>query len=198
LGWVQPLLDGCIRDPARENEDREHDHDLSSEDPPPREVRRTETTDQRADGDRDRSCRGDQPVRGGPPLGREVPRDQRHDGRQDQRCADALQERPAEEQHREALRNRGRERPAAVDHAADRERTLAADDRPDLGTRDHQRRHHERVCGDRTLDPGHRRPDVLRDCRDRDVHHRAVERHEELPGRKSEQDDGRCSCGSAG
>ena len=50
------------------------DHDLAREDPPPREVRRAEAADQRADGDRDRAGGRHQPVRGGPPLGREVRR----------------------------------------------------------------------------------------------------------------------------
>ena len=77
--------------------------------------------------------------------------------------------------------------PHAVDHAADRERALAADDLADLSAGDHQRRHHERVERDRGLDPGDRRPDVLGDRRDRHVHHRAVERHQELARRQRQQ-----------
>ena len=107
---------------------------------------------ERADRDGDRARRRDEPVGRGPPLGREVAGDERDDRRQDQRRADALEERPAEEQDRQVLRERGRERAAAVDHAADRERALAADHRADLRAGDHQRRHHERVRGDRALD----------------------------------------------
>ena len=46
---------------------------------------------------------------------------------------------------------------AAVDHAADGERPLAAEDLADLAAGDHQRRHHQRVQGDRGLDAGHGR-----------------------------------------
>ena len=42
------LLDRRIGDPARQKQDREHDHDLSCEHPAPREVRRAEAADQRA------------------------------------------------------------------------------------------------------------------------------------------------------
>ena len=153
---------------------------------------------ERADGHGDRACRRDESVRGRPPLGREVPGDERDDRRQDQSRADALEERPAEEQRRQVLRDRGDERAAAVDHAADRERPLAADDGADLRPGDHQRRHDERVGGDRALDPGDGGADVLRDRCDRDVHHRRVERHQELAGREREQHDHRtarcCGC----
>ena len=64
--------------------------------------------DERADRDRDRARRGNESVGRGPPLGREVRRDERDDRRQDQRRADALEERPPEEQHRQVRRERGR------------------------------------------------------------------------------------------
>ena len=41
--------------------------------------------------------------------------------------------------------------------------------------------------------PGDGRADVLRDRRDRDVHHRAVERHQELPRGEREQHDRRAA-----
>ncbi len=109
------------------------------------------------------------------------------------RRSHALEERPAEQEHGEVGSDRGRERPAPVDHAPDRERALAPDDRADLGAGDHQRGHHERVRRDRALDPGDRGPDVLGHRRDRDVHDRAVERHEELPRREREQDEHRAA-----
>ena len=165
----------------------DHEHDLAGEDPAPREVGRAEAADQRADRHRHRARCRHEPVGRGPLLGREVPRDERDDRGQDQRRPDPLQERPAEEQDGQALRDRRREGAAAVDHAADRERALAADDRSDLGAGDHQRRHHERVRRDRALDPGHGRAHVLRDRRDRDVHHRAVQRHQELPARERQE-----------
>ena len=106
---LRPLLDRRVRDPPREDEDRDHEHDLAGEDPPPREVGRAEAADERPDRDGDRAGRRDEPVRRRPPLGREVPGDERDDRGQDQRRADSLQERPAEQQHRQALRDRGRE-----------------------------------------------------------------------------------------
>ena len=66
-------------------------------------------------------------------------RDERDDRGQDQRRADALEERPAEQQDRQVRRERGRQRAAAVDHAADREGALAPDQRADLRAGDHQR-----------------------------------------------------------
>ena len=48
--------------------------------------------------------------------------------------------------------------------------------------------HHEGVERDRGLDAGHGRPNVLRHLLDRDVHHRLVERHQELAGGEREQD----------
>ena len=87
----------------------------------------------------------------------------------------------------QALRQRRRQRPARVDDAPDRERTLPADDLPDPAAGDHQRRHHQRVERDRRLDPDHIGPDVLGDRRDRRVHHRHVQGHDELPRRQREQ-----------
>ena len=186
---LRALLDRRVRDPPGEQKDREHDDDLAGEDPAPREIRRAETADQGPDRDGDGACRGHQPVGGGPPFRREVPGDERDDRGHDQRRADPLQERPAEEQHGQARSDRGRERAAAVDDAPDREGPLAADDGSDLGAGEHQRRHHERVGGDRALNPGHGRAHVLRHGRDRDVHHRAVERHQELPGSQRQEDE---------
>ena len=131
----------------------------------------------------------DQPV-GARALGlAEVRRDQRHDRGHDQHRAQALQARPADHQHRQVRRQRRRQRPARVDDAADRERALAPEDLADLAAGDHQRRHHERVHRDRRLDPGHRRVEILRDGRDRRVHHGRVQRHHELARRQRQQDD---------
>ena len=160
---------------------------FAGEHPAPREVRRAEAADQRADRNGNRARRRHEPVGGGSPLGREVTGNEGDDGRQDQRRADALEQRPAEQQYGQALRERRRQRAAAVDHAPDRERALPADDRADLGARDHQRGHDQRVGRDRALDAGHGRAHVLRDRRDRDVHHRAVEGHQELARREREQ-----------
>ena len=79
--------------------------------------------------------------------------------------------------------------PHAVDHAADRERPLAADDRADLAAGDHQRRHHERVGVIAPWIPVTVVPTSFGDGRDRDVHHRAVQRHQELARRQRQEDD---------
>ena len=174
----------------------EHDQHLAGEHPAPAQVGREQPADERADGDGDRARRHHQPVRARPALGAEVGRHERDDRGQDQRRADPLEERPADQQDRQRRRDRGGERARAVDHAADRERPLAADQGADLAAGDHQRRHHQRVEGDRGLDPGDVRPDVLGDGRDRDVHHRRVERHQELAGGQGEQDQGGSGLGS--
>ena len=100
---------------------------LACEHPAPGEVRGREAADQRPDRNGDRARRGDHPVGGGPALLGEVRGDERDDRRQDQRRADALEERPAEQEHGQARREGSRQRAARVDDAADRERALATD-----------------------------------------------------------------------
>ena len=162
---------------------------LTDENPPPREVRGGDPADQWAERHRDRPGRHNQAVGARPALGREVARDERDDRGKDQGRADPLQERPPDDEDREVRRDRRREGPSAVDHAPDRERALASDQRPDLAPRDHEHRHHERVERDRRLDARDRGADVLGDRRDRDVHDRAVEGHQELARREREQDE---------
>ena len=142
--------------PVEEEHDPDDEH-LADEHVSPRPVRGEQPADQRAERDGDRAARHHDAVGAGPLALDEVRRHQRHDRRHHQRGADALEERPAEHQHREVGRQRGRQRTARVDHAADRERALAAEDRAHLPAGDHQRRHHQRVHGDRGLDPGDRR-----------------------------------------
>jgi hypothetical protein len=185
---VRPRVRRRVLDPARQGKDRDDDDDLPGEHEPPRRVRRREPADQRADGNGARPGRGDEAVGLRPLLEAEVAGDQRDDRRQDQRGADALEERPAEQEHRQALRERGRQRPQAVDHAPDREGPLPAYEGADLAAGDHQHRHHQRVGRDGALDPGNGRSHVVGDRRDRDVHDRAVERHQELPGGERQQD----------
>ena len=123
----------------------------------------------------------------------EVRRDERDDRGHDQHRSQALEERPADDQHRQVRGQRRRERPAGVDDAPDRERALAAEDLADLAAGDHQGRHHQRVERDRRLDPGDSRADVLGDRGDRRVHDGRVEGHDELPRRQRQQDDARCA-----
>ena len=96
------------------------------------EVRRDEPADQRTGRDRDRARRGDEAVGAGRSFGGEVRRDQRDDRRHDQRGADALEERPAEDEDGEVRSERGGERARGVDDAADREGAPPADDAPTL------------------------------------------------------------------
>ena len=151
-----PALAAALGHAAGEHEDHEHDQDLAREDVAPREVGREQAADDRPDRDRDRGRGGDEPVGAGPFVALEVRGDERDDRGQDQRRADALQARPADQQHGEARRDRRDERAAAVDDAADREGALATDDLADLAAGDHQRGHHERVERDRRLDSGRR------------------------------------------
>ena len=92
----------------------------------------------------------------------------------------------------------------AVDDQPDGEGALAAEDLAELAAGDHERGHHQRVEGNRGLDPRHRRADVLGDRCDRHVHDRTVQRHEELrrgqrqqhdPGRRSRALTGAAGCG---
>ena len=68
----------------------------------------------------------------------EVGRDQRDHRRHDQRCTNPLQQRPADQQRGQILGERGEQRATPIDHAADRERPLAAPDLTDLPAGDHQ------------------------------------------------------------
>ena len=186
---LDALLGRRVVHATSQHEDHRDDQHLPGEHPPPRGVGREEAADQRAQRGGDRTRGGDEPV-GARALGlAEVRRDQRHDRGHDQHRAQALQARPADHQHRQVRRQRGRQRPAGVDDAADRERALAAEDLADLAAGDHQRRHHERVHRDRRLDPGHRRVEILGDRRDRRIHHRRVQGHHELARSQRQQDD---------
>ena len=190
------LLGRCVVHPPRQSEDQRHDQHFADEHPPPRGVGREHAADHRPGCSRDRAGGRHQPV-GTRPLGpREVRSDERHDRRHDQDRAESLQERPADDQHRQAVRQRGRQRPTRVDHAPERKRTLAADDLPDPPAGDHERRHHQRVQRDRRLDPGHIGADVFGDRRDRRVHHRHIQGHHELPRRQREQHQTRSLGGS--
>ena len=84
---------------AGEEEDPDHDHDLAREHVAPREVGRAEAADDRADRDRDRGGRGDQPVGARPLGGPEVRRHERDDRGQDQSGPETLQARPADQQY---------------------------------------------------------------------------------------------------
>ena len=80
-------------------------HDLTGEDPPPREVGRAEPADQRPDRDRDRARGRDEPVGGGRRSAAKLPRRARR-SRAGSVPRRPLEERPAEQQHRQVRRER--------------------------------------------------------------------------------------------
>ena len=179
---------GRVGHPCRESQDAEHDDDLGDEHHPPAQVRGAQPADQRADGHRDGTGRRHQPVGPGTIGAAEVRRHEGHDRGHDQRGAQPLENRPADDEDGKGLRQRRRERTAPVDHAADHEGTLAAEDLAELAARDHEGGHDQRVERDGQLDPGDRGADVLGHRGDGDVHDRAVEGHEELRRGQGEKD----------
>ncbi len=185
-----------VVDLAQHGQDGQHDDDLAEEDVPPGRVGGDGAADQRAGRDRHRARGRDQSVGGGAFVGREVGRDQSHDGRHDQRRADALQERPADQQLGEVLRDAGGERPGRVDHQADAHRLAAPHDGAELAAGDHQRGHHQRVQRDRGLDAGDRGAQVGRDRGHGHVHHGTVQGHQELAaGQHGQHQTGAGLCG---
>ena len=172
-------------------EEDDDDDDLADKDVAPGGVGGDEAAYELPDGDRHRGRRGDEAVGLRSGLGLEVAGHQRDDRRHDQRGADALEERPADDEDQEARRERCGQRAGGVDDAADGEGATAADDAADLAAGDHQAGHHQRVQGDGRLDAGDGGSDVLGHGGHRDVHDRAVQRHDELAGRQHEEDEAR-------
>ena len=101
------LLRGVGGAPVEEQDDADDEH-LAHEHVAPRPVGGEQPADQRTERDRDRAAGGDDAVRARPFRLHEVRRDERDDRRHHQRGADAFEERPAEHQHREVRRERGR------------------------------------------------------------------------------------------
>ncbi len=176
---------------SRQDLDGDDDEHLAGEDVAPRQVGGEEAADHGADGDGDGRRGGDQAVGFRPLRGHEVAGHQSDDGRHDQHRADALEERPADDEHREVGRQRGGQRAAAVDDATNRERLLAPDDAADLAARDHEAGHHQCVEGDGRLHARDGGAEILGDGGYRHVHDRRVEGHEELAGGEREEDESR-------
>ena len=166
------------------DEDDEHDHDLADEHESPGEIRRYPAADDRPDRDRGPRDTADDPVGERTILPLIVGRGQSGDGRDDEHGAQPFDERPADEEHAEVWAQRGGQRAEPVDGETDGEGPVAPPDVAELGPDEHECRHHERVGGDRELDAGHGRVEVVHDLRDRDVHHAGVEHHHELRGSK--------------
>ena len=154
---------------------------------PPRVVRRHPAADHGADRDRGAGDTADDPVGEGTILPLIVRRDQSGDGRDHQNGAEAFDERPAEEQDVQVRAQRRRQRAKPVDRETDGEGTVATPDVAELRSHEHERRHHQRVGGDRGLHARDGRVEVGHDLRDRDVHHARVEHHHELRSREDDQ-----------
>ena len=109
------------------------------------------------------------------------------DGRDQQRRADALEDRVADDEHRQAGSDRADQRADAVHREADVETPLAAVAIGQLAARDHERRHDQQEDRDRELHALHGRVQVLADVVDHDVHVRAGEAADELGEREGNQ-----------
>ena len=175
------------RDELEEQHHDQHDHGLADEDVAPRVGGGHPSADDRAGGHRCARHSAEDPVAQRPLRARVGLGGQRGDGGDDEDGAEALDERPADEQDRQVRRDAGDERPRAVDDKADPERPLGAPPVADLAADEHERRHDQRVQRDRGLHPDDGRVQVRRHRRDRHVHHRRVEHHDEL--RRSEHAD---------
>ena len=169
-----------IGDPPvhRDDADR-HDH-LTEEHDPPGEVRGGVAPEDRPD--RDACAR--HPTEDA--IGRDavsalvVAGDERRHGRHRECRADALEHGPTQREGGHGPRDGGEPGSTGVDRHADDEGPPAPDDVADLAARDHERRHHEGVEGDDTLDRGDGGVEVLDQLADRDVHDRCIEHHQEL------------------
>ena len=175
-----PLGVRGLRDPPAEKQDPDHDHGLGGEHVAPRELRRHPAADQRTGRDGDRGDAPEQRVGDRAVAALVAGGGERRDRGDHEHCAEPLDARPADQQDAEVGAQGRGERPDPVDRQADREGAVAAEDVAELRAEQHERRHHERVEGDRGLHALDRRVEVVDDLRDRDVHDARVEHHHEL------------------
>ena len=176
---------GHVTDAAAPQKDDCDDERLDHEPDAPRQERRDQASDQGTDRSGNRSRRTDQRehLRAGLPL--EVAVDQRLHRREVKRGAQPAEDRPEDDDRREALREHHGQRPDGVEHHADDECALAPEQVTDLAADEDERSGHERLDGHGRLDPAHRRVEVVDDRRDRDVHERRVDHeHEHRGGQK--------------
>ncbi len=183
-----PRRRGRLGDPSAQEQDRDHDHGLGREHVAPRELGRHPAADQRTGGDRDRGDPAEQRVRQCAVLALVGRGGERRDRRHHQHGTEPLDPRPSDQQDGQVRAQRGGERADSIDRQPDREGPVAAQDVAQLRAEQHERRHHQRVQGDRGLHTLDRRVEVLDDLRDRHVHHARVEHHDEL--RRGKDDHG--------
>ena len=159
-------------------------HGLAGENVAPREHRAHPAADKRACGGR-RSCNSAQhAVRENALLALVRGCREGRDSRDHECRAEALDDRPANEQHREIWRDGRDERADAVDHEADGKGAFRSPSVPKLSAEQHEGRHHERVNRDGGLKANHGGVEILHHLGDGHVHHRGVEHHDELGGRE--------------
>ena len=116
----------------------------------------------------------------------EVAVDQRLHRGEIERGAEPAEDRPEDDDRRQALREHHRERPDGVEHHAHDERALAAVQVTDLAADQDERSGHERLDRHGRLDPAHRRVEIVDDRRDRHVHERRVDHEHEHRGRQKD------------
>ena len=138
--------------PLAHDQDDDDDHDLADEDVAPGEVRRHPAADHRPDRDRSSGDPADDPEGEGAILALVVGGGERRDGGNHQHRPEAFDERPADQEDGEIRAERGRQRAEPVDGEPDAEGTVAPPDVAELRADEHERRHHQRVHGDRGLD----------------------------------------------
>ena len=152
----------------------------------PRQEGRDEASDQGTDRSRDRSRRTDQREDLRASLSFEVAVDQRLHRREIEGCAQPAEDRPEDDDRRQALREHHRERTDGVEHHADDERAFTPEQVTDLAADEDERSGHERFDRYGRLDPAHRRVEIVDDRRDRDVHERRVDHEHEHRGRQQD------------
>jgi hypothetical protein len=117
----------------------------------------------------------------------EVAVDQRLHRRQEQRRAQPADDRPADDDRQQALRERHRERARRVPEQAEDVGALAAEQVGDLAPDQDERGRDERLQRNRRLDAARRGVKVVDDRRDRDVHQRGVDDEHEHRHREEDR-----------
>ena len=128
----------------------------------------------------------------------EVAVDQRLHRREIERGAQPAEDRPEDDDRRQALREHHCERPDGVEHHAYNERALAPEQITDLAADEDERSGYQRLNSHRRLDPAHRRVEVVDDRRDRHVHERRVDHEHEHRGRQKDALPGNTARAQAG
>ena len=179
-----------VRDVLDEPDLRQHDRDdddLQQEADAPGQVGGDEAAEQRPDRGGDRGRRSDQRI--GLLLRRslEVAVDQRLHRGQQQRGAEAADDRPEDDDRRQALGERHRQRADRIAQQTQHVRPLASEQVADLAADQDERSGDQGLERDRALDRAHRRVEILDDRRDRHVHQRRVDDEHEHRRRQQQR-----------